>query len=509
MSSHIGSLPVVLVALDGAELPAAQTSSLVGVRVQQRCNVPAVCELTFAEGNGALPDAGLGSALRVGVRGLPDPLFAGEVTAIHHGYAADGNHELRLRAYDNLHRLRKKRQMVAHTDVTPAGIASVLTAGTGLDVRASADGPPTKRLFQRGESDLDVLNRVCARAGLWFSVRDATLYLFDAAGLSGADVALRLGEGLREAGIDVNADAACAVVKGTGWDVASMETRSAEANQPRSGRRVAASAPPQSVSSDGVVFVEDLWVHDDGQLRAGLQGRLDRDDARGVIFRGVAEGNPRLRPGATIAVSGVASAMAGRYVVTAVDHVIDQDRGFVSELSTEPPPPPAPAAGATSPALSLGRVVAVNDPDGHGRVRVALSTLGDCETDWMPVLTPGAGAGKGLVCLPDIGDQVLVLSPSGNLDNALVAGGLYGAGVVPDPGVDGSSVRRYTWTTPGGQRIRLNDSDRKVQLDDTTGNRIELGPDLVSIHAITDLVIEAPGRGVRIRAKTIDFETAP
>jgi hypothetical protein len=37
---------------------------------------------------------------------------------------------------------------------------------------------------------------------------------------------------------------------------------------------------------------------------------------------------------------------------------------------------------------------------------------------------------------------------------------------------------------------------------------VELGPDLMRLSSATDLVIEAPGRALRVRARTVDFEEA-
>jgi phage baseplate assembly protein gpV len=44
---------------------------------------------------------------------------------------------------------------------------------------------------------------------------------------------------------------------------------------------------------------------------------------------------------------------------------------------------------------------------------------------WLPVLSLWAGDGWGVVCLPGVGDQVLVLSHDGDPSNGIVVGGLY------------------------------------------------------------------------------------
>jgi archaellum component FlaG (FlaF/FlaG flagellin family) len=60
--------------------------------------------------------------------------------------------------------------------------------------------------------------------------------------------------------------------------------------------------------------------------------------------------------------------------------------------------------------------------------------------------------------------------------------------------------------TSGGQRITLDDENSKLRLEDVTGSSVELSPDQVKVHAAVDLTIEAPGRAVVVRAKSVDFE---
>ena len=56
---------------------------------------------------------------------------------------------------------------------------------------------------------------------------------------------------------------------------------------------------------------------------------------------------------------------------------------------------------------------------------------------------------------------------------------------------------------------RIDGPKKTMSLTDGAGSRIELGPNLLRITAATDLLIEAPGRAMRVRAKTVDFEEAP
>ena len=59
------------------------------------------------------------------------------------------------------------------------------------------------------------------------------------------------------------------------------------------------------------------------------------------------------------------------------------------------------------------------DPDGIGRVRVGLYSLGkDIQTHWIHIITPGMG----VFALPEVGDQVVVAFIGDNPDLPIVLG---------------------------------------------------------------------------------------
>jgi phage baseplate assembly protein gpV len=303
----------------------------------------------------------------------------------------------------------------------------------------------------------------------------------------------------------VNGDTACRSVSTTGWDPLRVEQHEGKAESARSGRGIGVEVAPDEVGGTGERTIIDETLGNDTQAEAIAQAELDWRAAGEVMLRGVAEGNPSLRPGTPVQIENVAGPLAGRYVLTSVDHTFDSVRGFVSTISTEPPPVRAQARG---PIAALGIVTHVNDPEGYGRVRVKLPTYKDIETDWMGVVTPGAGVGKGLLALPDVDDTVLVLLPSGDPASGVVLGGLYGMLTRDewDWGVDDTAVKRYTLRTPGGQRVRLDDAKQTIRLENSDGSYIEMSPEQVTLHAQRDLQIEAPGRNLVIKANKVDFQ---
>jgi phage baseplate assembly protein gpV len=284
-----------------------------------------------------------------------------------------------------------------------------------------------------------------------------------------------------------------------------VEQHEGKASDARLGLGIGASLEPGDVGGTGERTIIDETVGDDLQAEAIAQRELDFRAAREVTLRGVAEGDPKLRPGTPVQIENLGPSLVGRYVLTSVDHTFDSVKGFVSTISTAPPAPREPKRG---PVAALGIVTQVDDPEGYGRVRVKLPTYRDIETDWMGVVTPGAGLGKGLLALPDVQDTVLVLLPSGDPANGVVLGGLYGSMTREewDWGVDANAVKRYTLRTPGGQRIRLDDSKDSLRLENSDGSYIEMTPEKVMLHSQRDLQIEAPGRNLVIKANKVNFQ---
>ena len=70
------------------------------------------------------------------------------------------------------------------------------------------------------------------------------------------------------------------------------------------------------------------------------------------------------------------------------------------------------------------------------------------------------------------------------------------------------AVRRYTFRTPNGQRIRLDDARATIRVQNSGGSYVDLSPSRVLVHAAGDLELEAPGHSVVIRGQAIDFERA-
>jgi uncharacterized protein involved in type VI secretion and phage assembly len=495
------AVPQILVEVDGSQLEDAAINELAAIRIRHRLAAPAQCELTFhGPVETDLPSAG--SDLRVAVTGHDMPVFEGQITAVEHVFGPDRDYSLVVRAYDALHRLRKRQGARALVQTTVDSLASELAGDLGLGSQSAESGPVWQNVVQHNETDLELLVVLAARCGLYPVVRDGELHLITLEG-TGDSVELTLGEELLEARVELNGERAARSVSAIGWDPLRAETHEADASSPRTGRDVRAEVAPTDVGGTGEVALYGEFASDEAHASALAQAELDARTAGEVTLWGVAEGDPRLRAGTPVEISGLRDELDGAYVVTDVTHTVDGVRGYLTELSSAPPDVRRRRTAAIA---ALAEVTSVDDPDGRGRVRVSFPAYGDVESDWLGVVVPGAGSDRGVVALPDVGDTVLVAFAHEDPATGVVVGGLYGTGGPPDPGVADAAVRRFSMRTSGGQVITLDDENQKLRFEDQTGSSVELTPDQVTIHAAVDLTIEAPGRAVVVRAKSVDFE---
>jgi phage baseplate assembly protein gpV/phage protein D len=504
----VHGLPRLRITLDGAALDLAQSGALRWLRVAQALSAPAQCELVLQLPDHDLARTGvaLGTAITVDVEGQPIALFIGEVTAVEHVYSAARWQELRIRAHDPLHRLQKRQTARALTDVDLAAVAGELLVDAGIAARVEAGGTAVSwpSLLQHDQTDFELLRELCERTGSYFVLRADALHLLTLEGVAGDTPALGFGAELLEATFELNAAPSCGSVVARGWDPARARAIEAQASSPRSGRVADERVARSDLGASDERLIGGLTGATEAHAQLLAQAELDRAAAAELTLRGTAQGDPALRPGTAIRVTGVAERLAGSYVLTEVIHTVDPDLGYLAAVSSSPPPcgHPDDTGGMT---MALGEVSTVDDPDQLGRVRVRLPAFGGLETGWLQVLGVGAGKGKGLCILPDTDDHVLVALVRGDLGQAIVLGGLYGD-ANPDPGVENGSVRRFSLQTAGGQRLSFDDQRRTLRIADAKGSYFEIGPDGVIVHAEVPLTIEAPGQPLVFRASAIDFE---
>ncbi len=168
--------------------------------------------------------------------------------------------------------------------------------------------------------------------------------------------------------------------------------------------------------------------------------------------------------------------------------------------------------GGSVKGVAIGIVTQNNDPEGLGRVKVSYPWHDQSrESYWARLSAPMAGKDRGLVLIPEVGDEVLLAFERDDLRFPFVLGALWnGKEQPPANNDDGKNDKRLLKSRKGhsllfddGQRgvVELALSDGKklhldddgMQLDDGKGNsfKVDSKSGALTIEAVGKLTIKA------------------
>jgi phage baseplate assembly protein gpV len=481
------------VKIGGTELDGDARRSLVEIRVRHVASRPSVADVVLSGDSDLAADIAPGAPLEAR---LGDVLhMSGDVASVHHHLDASGGHLVRVRAFDRLARLRRRQTIRELPEGDLTAIVRSIASDAGLDVSSSGTWPRLDHLHQFRENDLATLVALAELYGAAVVVRGTTLHLVGAEGL-GDEADLQLGADL----VDVThgrTDEDVESVQAWGWD-----HERGEAVRVESVSTTGASGPPRASTADAVRDLRDIGAPGVEAATAQANAVAERARSRATTFRAQATNRGDLQVGQICAFRDVGGGVIGRHRLEVVDHRATGE-GLVTEVSSRAPRRRLPSSNT---GVVRGHVVDVADPESRGRITVTLPTYGDATTPWIDVVHPAGANGHGFVAVPAVGDVVAVLLVDGDLSRSVALGGLLGPdGPARDVVADGDVVR-HTWHSDPDQYVVLDSAESTVAIQNRSGSRVTLTPELFSVHAACDLVLAAPGHRITIRAAAVDFE---
>lgn len=172
----------------------------------------------------------------------------------------------------------------------------------------------------------------------------------------------------------------------------------------------------------------------------------------------------------------------------------------------------------------LAKVVAVDDPEGIGRVQIRLFGFDGPEAQnaplWARIAVPFAGNDRGTFFIPDVDDEVLVSFVGGDPRQPIVLGGLWsGSAAVPEIlGGSGDRVDRWTITGKAGTRMAIVEEQPATstisfttpggvsgELTDSGGGRIEFTIGGTTVTYDNQGVTINTAMNVKVQATTVEI----
>lgn len=499
----------------GSELTALWLDRVIDVRIRSGLRSTAAATLTFADPGYALAASGVfavGTAVVISAAtSQAEELVRGTVTALATEVTQRDGAIAVITVHDASRELTRDASVETFQDMSLSAIVQKLVQDAGLTSSVTLPATPLPYAL-RNDTALGLIDEIAARTGSDWAMSSGTFAVWPAAtgNAPGADtVTLRVETELDAFSVRQVGDAPTEVVV-RGWDPQAQRAVSGTARSPSTRAGLAPENAPGKTYKRVDARVATRSAAEASALAQGLAARTGR-----VIARGRALFTPALRVGGTVTVDG-AGPGNGSYYVREVTHTFDASgarTAFVAGdrdpvLLSDPWSTASPASSFRRSGLAVGVVDDVGDPDGLGRVSVSLSTASDlAKSSWARVLGLGAGAGRGQVVLPEVGDEVLIGFEDDDVARPVVLGGLFGkSSTLPGTPIQSGKVVTRTLTSRRGHILEMSDGDAAnaqhlLLALEGRNHRIRLGKDRVDIEAPADVPL-----AIKVGSASITFD---
>jgi uncharacterized protein involved in type VI secretion and phage assembly len=218
-----------------------------------------------------------------------------------------------------------------------------------------------------------------------------------------------------------------------------------------------------------------------------------------------------------LAENGFDKQEGGKFLITSVEHHIGNNDRYYNNFEGIPSGIDVIPVDNVIIPLAEPQIATVKDnkdPDNMGRIRVQMlwQQATDEMTDWLRVMTPDAGGGKdgaknrGLVVVPEPGDQVLVCFRYNDPDRPFVMGSMF-QGKTGGGGGQGNNTKSLN--SKSGHTISMDDGKGITIVDKSTNNKIEIdGTNKITVTAAQKIELTNGKSTITMDGDTITITAA-
>lgn len=292
-------------------------------------------DLAFEDGQ--ILKLGARIAIYSGDETSPKEIFQGMITGLEADYREDAPPELVVLAEDMFQQARMARRTKVHENVSISDLATDLAGKLGLTPVITGFTAGTGTQVQLDESDLAFLRRILLRYDGDLQVVGTEMHVSPRKDVQRGTVDLEMHKQLRRA--RVLADLAHQVTEITvsGWDAVQGQrvtgTSSGANLKPGNGQT------GSQILSDSIgersEHVGHLAATTGDEAQALADAAFDHRARRFVCVEATAEGNPALRVGTHVKLSGLSGRFDNTYYVVYARHRYDLARGYETDFTAE------------------------------------------------------------------------------------------------------------------------------------------------------------------------------
>jgi uncharacterized protein involved in type VI secretion and phage assembly len=502
MSPVTAKIAQIKILIENTELTEAIYDRLISCQVETSLGMPDMAVILFSDDplNPTLVTDtqrfALGKAIEVKLP-TDDPnqmetVMKGEIVAVEPEFTSNMTVNLRIVAYDKAHRMARARKIAAFVNVTHSDIVSQIVGAHGLQAQVTATSSVIPYYLQGNVTDLELLQELAMLNERVLYFRSGTVYFQSFSDMAPSSVlTLTWGENLLELIPRIGGARQVNEVEVRGWNwndktpiIGTASAPTVQANQ------IGDTVTAQTAFGTAKHIAVGYTVNTQTEAESVAKRLLNQYRGNFITATGHALGDARALAGKKVTMSKVTSRFNGTYTISSVTHSYSAD-GYYMDFT---------ASGTFEPILAdliertLNREAQVwpgvypaiitnnNDTEKNlGRVKIKMPWLSTTvESDWVRVVTPNGGGGRGFLFVPEVNDEVLIAFENGDIKRPYVIGALHnGQDAAPltasDYHADGSTKKRILRSRTG-HKLEFDDTSNaeKLTLTSKSGHILEM-----------------------------------
>jgi Rhs element Vgr protein len=488
--SRVAKIADIRIEINGSSLPKAVYDRLISCQVESVLGMPDMAVLLFSDdplSPTLVTDTdrfSLGKTVKIQ---LPtdeanttfETVLIGEIVTIEPEFTSSMTLNLRVTAYHKAHRLARERKTRSFVNVTHSDIVSQIAGEYGLQAQVTSTSSVVPYYLQGNVTDLELLYELAALNERILYFRDGKLFFQSFRDMaSSATATLEWGKQLLEFTPRIGGARQVNSVEVRGWDWSQKQaitytstTPTVQAN--KIGDTITAQAAFNTAKHTAVTYT----VNSAAEAEAVAKRLHNQYRSDFITAVGHAIGNGSVLAGKKVNIQQVTQRFSGTYTISSVTHIYNAD-GYFMDFTASGTFEPVLAdliertlqrEAQVWPGVYTALVTNNNDQDKNlGRVKLKMPWLNnEVETDWVRVLSPNAGNGRGFFFVPEINDEVLIAFENGDIKRPYVLGGLYN-------GQDAAPLTASQYHAEGStkKRVLKSRSGHTLEFDDTSNAEV-------------------------------------
>jgi phage protein D len=276
--------------------------------------------------------------LRAGDHHDPQELFKGRISGLEMVVEADLQPRLIVLAEDDLQKARLARHTRLHGAATVGSIAESIASGLGLRPQISGMDQQVDDQMQLNQSDLAFLRNLVRRFDAELQIVGDELVISPRSDIRRGEVTLELGSQLLQVRILADLSHQVSQVTYAGFDVEAGQAIQTESNAaadlgPGQGRTGAQFV--EQAFGERSEHLAQLCAQNDSEGQALVNAAYSDRARRFVSAEGVAMGNPNIRVGSHVTLTGLGPRFDNTYYVTRTHHSYNTTQGYQTRFRAE------------------------------------------------------------------------------------------------------------------------------------------------------------------------------